>query len=419
MYHAARLTNIFQEFSIPLIIGVLAGLATANIDHSFYEKLVDFHLFGEHAEVFGHALTVHFLINEVFMVLFFGIAAKEITDSVLPGGALNPPNKAINPLMATFGGILGPVGMYFLLTTLIYGGTENFSEVANGWGIPTATDIALAWLVARVVFGSHHSAVNFLLLLAVADDAIGLGIIAVFYPDPHNPVEPVWLLLTLSGIAAAYGLRRMHFGLWPIYVLIGGGLSWSGLALSGVEPALALVVIVPFLPGPRLDPVLMRSHAEQHPELQPAAAADHHQGHAISPLDQFEHQLKLFVDLGLFFFAFANAGVAFGSINSVTLIILLSLVVGKTVGVSLFSWTATYLGFPLPPDMRFKHLAVTGLISGLGLTVALFVAGKAFPAESMFQDPAKMGAVLSAGVAFLAIGIGRALKLRNTSEQDE
>ena len=414
MYHAARLTNVFQEFSIPLIIGVLAGLATANIDPSFYEKLVDFHLFGEDAEVFDHALTVHFLINEVFMVLFFGIAAKEITDSVLPGGALNPPNKAINPLMATFGGILGPVGMYFLLTTLIYGGTENFSEVANGWGIPTATDIALAWLVARVVFGSHHSAVNFLLLLAVADDAIGLGIIAVFYPDPHNPVEPVWLLLTLSGIAAAYGLRRMHVGLWPIYVLIGGGLSWSGLALSGVEPALALVVIVPFLPGPRLDPVLMRSHAEQHPELQPVATADHHQGHAISPLDQFEHQLKLFVDLGLFFFAFANAGVAFGSINSVTLIILLSLVVGKTIGVSLFSWTATYLGFPLPPDMRFKHLAVTGLISGLGLTVALFVAGKAFPAESVFQDPAKMGAVLSGVVAVLAIAIGRALKLKDS-----
>ena len=419
MYQAARLTNIFQEFSIPLIIGVLAGLATANIDHSFYEKLVDFHLFGENAKVFGHALTVHFLINEVFMVLFFGIAAKEITDSVLPGGALNPPNKAVNPLMATVGGILGPVGVYFLLTTLIYGGTENFSEVANGWGIPTATDIALAWLVARVVFGSHHSAVNFLLLLAVADDAIGLGIIAVFYPDPHNPVEPVWLLLTLAGMAAAYGLRRRHVGLWPLYVLIGGGLSWSGLALSGVEPALALVVIVPFLPGPRLDPVLIRSHAEQHPEPQPVGTTDHHQGHAISPLDQFEHQLKLIVDLGLFFFAFANAGVAFGSINEVTLIILASLILGKTIGVSLFSWVGTRFGFPLPPDMGFKHLAVTGLIAGLGLTVALFVAGKAFPADSMFQDPAKMGAVLSGVVAVLAIAIGRALKLKDSDGETE
>ena len=419
MYQASRLTNIFQEFSIPLILGVLAGLATANIDPSFYEKVVDFHLFGDDAKVLGHPITVHFLINEMFMVFFFGIAAKEITDSVLPGGALNPPNKAINPLMGTIGGILGPVGVYFLLTTIFYGGTDNFSEVANGWGIPTATDIALAWLVARIVFGSHHSAVNFLLLLAVADDAIGLGIIAVFYPDPGHPVEPVWLLLTLGGMAAAYGLRRMQVGLWPVYVLIGGGLSWSGLALSGVEPALALVIIVPFLPGPRLDPVMVRSHHEPHAEVQPTAAAGHHETHAISPLDQFEHQLKLTVDLGLFFFAFANAGVAFGSINSVTLIILLSLIVGKTVGISLFSWVGTRLGFPLPPDMGFKHLAVTGLIAGLGLTVALFVAGKAFPADSVFQDPAKMGAVLSGGVAVLAIGIGRALKLRDSSREAE
>ena len=418
MYQAARLTNIFQEFSIPLIIGVLAGLATANIDPGFYEKVVEYHPLGDYAKVLGHSLTVHFLINGMFMVFFFGIAAKEITDSVLPGGALNPPNKAVNPLMATIGGILGPVGVYFLLTTIFYGGTDNFSEVANGWGIPTATDIALAWLVARVVFGSHHSAVNFLLLLAVADDAIGLGIIAVFYPDPHHPVEPVWLLLTLGGVAAAYGLRRMQVGLWPLYVLIGGGLSWSGLALSGVEPALALVVIVPFLPGPRLDPVLVRAHAEPLTEVQPAAAGAYGQHHAISPLDQFEHQLKLIVDLGLFFFAFANAGVAFGSINSVTLIVLASLVLGKTIGISLFSWAGTRFGFPLPPDMGFRHLAVTGLIAGLGLTVALFVAGKAFPAESAFQDPAKMGAVLSGAVAFLAIGIGRALKLRGSSEEE-
>ena len=126
----------------------------------------------------------------------------------------------------------------------------------------------------------------------------------------------------------------MQVGLWPLYVLIGGGLSWSGLALSGVEPALALVVIVPFLPGPRLDPVLVRSHHEPLEEVQPTAAGGHDQHHAISPLDQFEHQLKLIVDLGLFFFAFANAGVAFGSINSVTLIILLSLVAGKTIGIS-------------------------------------------------------------------------------------
>ena len=120
----------------------------------------------------------------------------------------------------------------------------------------------------------------------------------------------------------------------------------------------------------------------------------------------------------MFFFAFANAGVAFGSINSVTFIVLLSLIVGKTVGVSTFSWVGLRLGFPLPTGMDSRHLVVAGLIAGLGLTVALFVASKAFagPAmsrEAMFLDPAKMGALLSGGVALLALAAGAALRVKD------
>ena len=412
MYHARRLIDILQEFSIPLIVGVLAGLAVANIDQHFYEELVDAKVFGSGAEVFGRTVTAHFLINEIFMVFFFGIAAKEITQSVLPGEALNPIPKAINPLMGTLGGIFGPAGLYFLLTLVFYGGTDDFSTVANGWGIPTATDIALAWLVARLLFGNGHPAVNFLLLLAVADDAIGLGIIAVFYPDPAHPVQPAWLLLTLAGMITAYGLRRMRVGFWPVYILIAGGMSWVGLFKSSIEPALALVVIVPFLPGPQHTPGLPIEEADQGPARHPAVPASNPLAHHLSPLDQFEHQLKLVVDMGLFFFAFANAGVAFGSINSVTLIVLLSLIAGKTIGVSLFSWVAVMLGFPLPNGMGLKHLVVAGIIAGLGLTVALFVAGKAFSGPP-FQDPAKMGAVLSAGAAVVAYAAAKLLRIKD------
>ena len=190
--------------------------------------MVDYHIFGDGAKIFGKAVTVHFIVNEIFMVFFFGIATKEITESVLPGGALNPIPKAINPLMGTLGGIFGPAGMFFLLAWVFYNSSGEFSIVANGWGIPTATDIALAWLVARVVFGASHPAVNFLLLLAVADDAIGLGIIAVFYPDPDHPVAPSWLLLVVAGMAVAYIMRRFQVSYWPIYILIAGGLSWVG-----------------------------------------------------------------------------------------------------------------------------------------------------------------------------------------------
>ena len=94
-----------------------------------------------------HYATMHFIVNELFMVVFFGIAAKEITEACLPGGALNPVSKAINPLLGTIGGVLGPVGAFLILNSVM--GQEIWH---NGWGIPTATDIALAWLIARIGF---------------------------------------------------------------------------------------------------------------------------------------------------------------------------------------------------------------------------------------------------------------------------
>ena len=417
-----------QEYSIPLILGVIAGLAWANIDFASYHDVVEFDFWnfgkgpflddGEHHDlndfyIFGKHVTVHFLVNEVFMVFFFGIAAKEITESILPGGALNPLPKAINPIMGTLGGVFGPVGLFFVLAVVFYGGSDDFGTVANGWAIPTATDIALAWLVARVVFGNRHPAVNFLLLLAVADDAIGLVIIAVFY---SSDVQPLWLLLTAGGVATAYLFRRIGVRWWPVYILIAGGMSWVGLVQAGVEPALALVVIVPFLPA--LHAAGHESEATEAAEHAPAPAHGHAgggHGHETGVLEQFEHHLKLPVDFGLFFFAWANAGVAFGNINQVTLMILLSLIVGKTVGVSLFSVIVSKLGFPLPEGMGIRHLMVTGLIAGLGLTVALFVANKAYQGTD-FLDPGKMGAVFSVVVAGLAFVFARVIGVRR--EQD-
>ena len=402
-------TEWMQEFSVPLVVGVVAGLIVANVDSHFYHEIVDYHLFGEGARIFGRHVTVHYLINEIFMVFFFGVAAKEITESVLPGGALNPVSRAINPLMGTLGGVLGPAGFYFLLAFVFFGGTDDLSVVSKGWGIPTATDIALAWLVARMVFGKGHPAVNFLLLLAVADDAIGLGIIAVFYPDPDFPAAPIWLLLTVGGMAAALVIRRLKVRSWVPYILIGGAMSWVGLTKAAIEPALALVVIVPFLPGPT-----HKGSAEQE-EADQTAAVSSVPAHRQNPLEQFEHQLKLFVDFGLFFFAFANAGVAFGNVNEVTVIVLVSLIAGKTIGVTLFSVVAARFGFPLPAGMGIRHLAVAGLIAGIGLTVALFVAEKAFPGPP-FQDPAKMGAVLSAGAVLLAFLAGAALRVKQRQD---
>ena len=409
----ARFVNFLQEFSIPLLAGVVAGLAVANIDEQTYHWLVELPVFGEGAAIWGHELTLHFLINDVFMVFFFGIATKEITESVLPGGALNPPAKAINPILATLGGVIGPVGVYLLLVVLQYGSHPDFAAIRHGWGIPTATDIALAWLVARMCFGAGHAAVKFLLLLAIADDAIGLVIIAVFYPDPVHPVRLSYMLLVVAGMGVALALRLFRVRSWYPYVFFGGLLSWAGFLNASLHPALALVPIVPFMPGPSRDPGLFVEEIDRDEEYDAQTGEIRVVEHVHhDTLSHFEHEVKLPVDMGLFFFAFANAGVAFAEVNALTAIVLVSLVVGKTVGITLFGALAARIGFPLPEGMGTKHLVTAGMVGGIGLTVALFVAGQAFPPGNPWQGPAKMGAVLSFSAAIFAVAMSRAWKLR-------
>ena len=415
------IVSLLQEFSIPLIAGVVAAILCANLAPEWYAHVFGAHhdawQFPGHLSVFGHHITPYFLINDIFMVFFFGIAAKEITEACLPGGSLNPPKKAINPLFATIGGVAGPVG-FFLLVLYLAMGAGMFPEDADpaslrrGWGIPTATDIALAWLVARAVFGKGHPAINFLLLLAVADDAIGLVIIAVFYGDPANPAAPQWLALVLVGMAIAFGLRKLDVKSWVPYIALAGPFAWSGLILAHLHPALALVFIVPFLPGPKRD-VGLFTEQDEVDRMGEATAKDLHIDH--SPLHNFEHHLKTFVDFGLFFFALGNAGVQVSGVGAMTWIILGSLVFGKTIGITFFGLLATKLGFPLPDQMGIKELAMAGFVAALGLTVALFVSGAAFPTDLALQGQAKMGALLSGGVGFAALALGRMLGLGRSS----
>lgn len=389
-----KAVRILFEFSIPLIAGVIGALIWANVAPHSYHQLVHASPFGE-----GSHLNLHFLVNDIFMALFFGIAAKEITESVLPGGALNPPRKAVNPLLGTLGGVLGPIGVYFAYVAI-----SGDAAIANGWGIPTATDIAIAWLVARLAFGASHPAVSFLLLLAVADDGLGLGIIAVFYPDPAHPVQPIYLLVVAAGMALAYGLRKKDVRNYWAYLLGPGVLSWSGLFLAHLHPALALVAVVPFMPHGGHDEGLY--------------AEDGDAKHYGDTLNQFEHAFKVPVDLGLFVFGLANAGVMLGSVGSATAAVLCALVIGKTVGIFAFSYAGHVLGFSLPEGMDGKSLVVVGLTASLGLTVALFVAGVAFT-DPAIQGAAKMGALLSAFVAPVVLIVARILRVRDGVVSDE
>jgi NhaA family Na+:H+ antiporter len=183
----SKLARFTFDNSLLLLVGTIAAVAWANLDLRSYDRLT-------------HPL--HFWVNDVGMVFFFALAAKEVFEATLPGGPLASPRQALSPLAAAVGGMVAPALIYLALTSTIGPATLN-----RGWAIPCATDIASSAMIARVIFPSGHPAIPFLLLLAIADDALGLIILAVFYPSgPLSVVAPVTLMT--AAILSALWLKR-------------------------------------------------------------------------------------------------------------------------------------------------------------------------------------------------------------------
>lgn len=397
---AKRGFHLLQEFSAFLLIGTVIALLWANLDTHGYHQLVHTPLFESGhwlADLLTHGdqqFDLHFIVNDMFMVLFFGLAGKEVAESFLPGGSLSSVRKAALPVIATLGGVVGPV-LLFIAICLATG--VDTSVIAGGWAIPTATDIAYCWLFAGLIFGRAHPAVVFLLVLAVIDDLIGMLIIAFYYtPEVH----PSWLGLLVLAIVVCEVMRRIGVkNFWP-YLLIGGPLAWFGLHNTGVHPALSLVPIMPFLPHAERDAGLFVETDQQ------------------DTLNDFEHFFKPIVDVGLFFFGFANAGVALdaGSFaGAATWAIFLALVVGKTVGIFGFSWAGKrFLGLELPRPMVMPQMIVLGCVAGIGFTVALFVTAVAISVKGIDPvtgDMLKLGALLSFVAGPIALALGLWLKV--------
>lgn len=414
-----RVWNYITNYSLLLLGGAALALVWANLAPESYHHFVDYPLvehfwIGELEAEGGQAvriLTLHYLVNDVLMAFFFAIAAKEVWEAlILEKGALRG-RKAVTPLIATAGGMLGPVAVYLGLAVAL--GIQD--TVGRGWAIPTATDIAFSYLVGRVVFGAGHPAIRFLLLLAIADDAAGLVILAIFYPT--GALAPGWLLLSLGAAIAVFVLcnwlprkldrgnqlrpastwARARLSFWPY--LVAGAASWYGFQEAGIHPALGLLPIVPTIP-----------HADRAFGIFAAA-----EEHLTDLLNWIEHRLKHPVEIVLFLFGLLNAGVEFSAIAAPTWLVLLGLVVGKPLGITILGLIAAYpLRFGLPQGMRPIDLPVVGCVAAIGFTVALFVASVAF-APGPVQDAAKMGALFSFGAGALAIVAGRLARVRKVA----
>lgn len=372
-----RWFGLVIDNSLLLVAGAIAALVWANVDDTSYHYV-------------SHAL--HFGVNDVAMVFFFALATKEVVESMLPGGPLSSPREAGLPILAAVGGMAAPA-LVFLA------GAHLFHQPAlgRGWAVPCATDIAFSYLAARLIFPKSSPAIPFLLLLAIADDALGLIVLAVFYPSA--PLDFLVLAMGLiPAILLAFAMRRFGVRNSWLYLLGPGVLSWAGLFAGGIHPALALVPIVPFMPAATRDlGVFVEDEATRH-----------------DTLDHFHRTWRLPVQIILFFFGMANAGVPLSSVGAPTWLVLVGLIFGKPIGVVGMTLLAERVGFRRPDGLDVRTLVTLGVTAGIGFTVALFFATAAF-APGVVLDQAKMGALLSFLAAPLALLVARALRLRRSA----
>jgi len=354
-------------------------------------------------------------INDGLMAVFFFLVGMEIKRELLVG-ELRSPRKAMLPMAAAVGGMVVPALIY---ASLNWGAPE-----IRGWGIPMATDIAFA-LGALALLGTRAPLALkvFLTALAIVDDLGAVLVIALFYTEN---LKVNALLYSLLFWGAMIAMNRLGVRNALIYFLVSLGM-WFFMLKSGVHATVAGVLGAFAIPvRSRIDPELFIARVREYlnqfdqptaertiilsPEQQSAVEAIERESLRVqSPLQRLEHQLHYFVAFFVMpVFALANAGVALGGeggLNWTSRVIwgiALGLLVGKPLGITLFSWLAVRLGLAqLPQGINFVHIVGVGFLAGIGFTMALFIGGLAFRGDEL--NYAKLG-ILSGSALAGAIG---------------
>jgi NhaA family Na+:H+ antiporter len=336
---------------------------------------------------FTFARVLAFPVNAIAMVFFFGLLAQELYEEVMPGGALHHRRRWPVPVIAAVGGTIGAAGAYIASVN-----AAPVPVLLPGWPIMAGVDLVFAYFIVRAIF-HRHAAVSFLLLLAVASNAIGLIALAPTFAFDGARAGGSGVLM-VAAIALAVALRRRRVrAFWP-YVLVCGALSWLALYLEGFPPALALVPIVPFMPHKR-----RRLGELFEDEVDPPGRTARH----------YEHVWHYHVQIALLLFGLVNAGVmvaGYGEGTDATLIAAL----GRTAGILLAVAAALAVGLHLPASLTWRELLVVAVAASIGLTFSLYFAIALFPAGPVLAE-LKLGALLTAAALPLAFGAAWLLRV--------
>ena len=403
---------------------LLANLpATAEMYHTILHTELGISFGGK---LFPEAMTVEKFVNDCLMVVFFFTVGLEIRRE-MSDGQLSTPKKAILPIVAAIGGMLVPAIIFILFN----GGTA----VANGWGIPTATDIAFAISIMSLLGDRVPISLKvFLTALAVADDLGAIIVIAVFYGESPD--------LMLLGIAALimvgiYFMRRLGEFRMLAYI-VPAIMVWILFYYSGVHATLSGVVMAMLIPTkPRYSKSYYLHKADiiekgisDADNIEDVHEAEESRMYYLRRMTQIsngaqgmshrmEHLLMPYVNFIIMpIFALVNAGVHIPSAEyfnifnytpdagSIGMGVFFGLVLGKPLGISLFSYLAVKMGIAeRPSGSNWRMLVAVACLGGIGFTMSIFVDSLAFDPASQ-ADFINMGkiAILMASTTAAIVG---------------
>ena len=407
-----RVSHFVTRFAASLLAGVVLAMLWANLAPQSYSDFVEWRLMDgivgypdpDRLEGMGRTLTMDYLSGSVLMALFFLFLGKELWEAlVLEHGALRG-RRAVAPLAAALAGAVVPVAIYLVLTR----GAELYGAAPGaGWPVPVASDVALSYAVGRLVFGRDHPALRFLILMAIADDILGL--LATGLAFPVGTLRPAWLLLSPGAallvfvlfnwlprrldrgdqLRPASSFVRRHLSVWPYAVA--GVVSWFGFQQAGLMPALGLLPVIPAIP-----------HADRAFGIFAEAEET-----LTDTLNRMAHLLVVPVGAALFLFGLTHGGVETAAASGVSWAVAAAMLAGKPLGVvggGLIGARLARSG--LPRGMTTGDLGLVGLVAAVGLTVPFLAIGASLPGGAL-QDAARLGLLTGAAAALALLALAR------------
>ena len=369
------------------------------------------------------SMPVEAWINEGLMALFFLVVGLEIKREFLVG-ELSSAKKALLPVVAAVGGMMIPA--------IIYTAFNLGNPGASGWGIPMATDIAFTVGVLTLLGKRIPTPLKaFVVALAIVDDIGAVLVIAFFYT---TGVSVSSLGAAAIILLALFFANRLKVRSTLVYAIL-GILLWFAFLKSGVHATVAGVLLALLIPSkPDIDMEDFHSNAQgilnrldESDKKADVLSNREHQGsilsmevlttHAETPMQRMERFLHPWVTFMIVpLFALANAGIPLGNFStavtsSVSLGVIFGLIIGKQIGITLFTWISVKTNLSIMPrEVSWRQIYGVSWLAGIGFTMSIFITNLSLTSPALVLQ-SKMGILL----ASLICGIVGYLILRTTS----